>query len=328
MLSPNVADALRQSGHRIVITGASGWLGRATLSLLAGALGTVSNARVHCFGSQQRNLDIDGVPAIEQRPLEAIADLPPCPTLVLHLAFLTKDRAEAMDEDEYKAANRRISRTVLEALDTIGAEAVFVASSGAAAFADDPEASAAMRLYGSLKREDEEAFANWATEAGRKAVVTRIFNISGPHINKHGSYALASFILDALAGGPVQVRAPHDVLRGYVAIRELMSLVFALLLRPAAGAVRFDSGGAPVELGELAQQVASLLGGCEVVRPERTADRVDRYLGDDARYRGLLAEHRVVPVELPRQIAETAEFLVGFQSHSTLNGVTAGARTC
>ncbi len=229
-LTAHVAQSIRASGTRIVVTGAGGWIGLATLDLLRSALGESFAARVHCYGSSHRSLLLRDGTQVEQQPLADVAKLEFAPTIVLHLAFLTKDRAEAMDEAAYRAANRELSNTLIDALDAIGAIAVFVASSGAAYRADDPVASPAMRLYGTLKCEQEALFADWAEARNKRAVIARIFNISGPYINKHQSYALAAFILDALASRPISIRATRPVVRGYVAVRELMSLAFALLL--------------------------------------------------------------------------------------------------
>lgn len=326
MLEPHISHALSQSGHRIVITGTTGWLGRASLDLLRDCLGAEFESRVRCFGSQSRTLELGDGHVVEQLPLAELASLPSRPTLVLHFAFLTKDRAEAMDEALYRRANHAISQTALDALETIGTDGVFVASSGAAAFADDPAASPAMRLYGSLKRDDEHSFADWAERTGKTAAIARIFNISGPHINKHSSYALACFILDALAGGPISIRAPHDVRRGYVAVRELMSLVFAILLENRGGAVRFDTGGSPMEMGEIAREVASQLGPCPIERPDRVPGPSDDYLGNDRAYRLLLDRYGITPVPFARQLAETANFLALNQRLPIEGGVAAGAK--
>ena len=307
-LTAHIAAALRQSGYRIVLTGASGWLGRATLELLQEALGDTFSARVCCFGSRRANLDLTKAGAILQRPMSELAGLPSHPTLLLHFAFLTKDRAETLAEAEYRAVNRDIRQQVVEALDPIGVNAVFVASSGAARCAEDPLAAPAMRLYGTLKREDEDAVAAWAQARGTRTVIARIFNLSGHHINKLPSYALSSFIMDALAGGPVAVRAGHDVRRGYVAIRELMSLAFALLLEKGSGVTRFDTGGREIELGELATLIADRMR-CSVERTDRCSGDADIYLGDDQSYQRLLDRHAIDRVPLDDQIGETADFL-------------------
>lgn len=327
-LERSVEQALADCPARIVITGAGGWLGMATLELLKAALGTDFAARIACFGSTRRNLRLIDGTMIEQSPLAEMVLLDSRPSLVLHLAFLTKDRAEAMAADDYAAANRKLSATVLAALDIIGAEAVFVASSGAAARADDPAAPCAMRLYGQLKRDDEQAFADWAIRHGRKAVIARIFNLSGPHINKHDSYALASFILDSLAGRPIAIQAPHPVVRSYVAARELMSVVFARLLDDGAGVTRFDSGGVAMELAEVAAAVAGIVRNVPVERPARPSGPADSYTGDAAAYRALLDQYGIASVDFPRQVAETAEFLTPFRPRAIANRVATGVEPC
>lgn len=290
-------------------TGASGWIGRATLELLFNTLGADAfGGRVVAFGSSQRAIDFGEGRAIEQKALADIASLAPIPTLVLHLAFLTKDKVAGMDEDDYRRSNRKLSQTVLDALDAIDARAVFVASSGAAAFADDPTASEAMRLYGSLKKADEDAFSAWADSHGRRAVIARIFALSGPHINKHETYALASFIKDALAGRAISIRADHPVYRAYVAIRELMSLIFAAMLDGSTGVLHFSTGGERLEMQEVAKVVSATLGPVTINRPPVNGNRTDEYVGYDVTYRQLLATYFLEHLPFAQQVEETAAF--------------------
>ena len=308
-MTPAIAQALAAGHTRIVITGAGGWLGMATLELISAALGDSFAGRVKCFGSSHRRLTLIDGTAINQQPLSALASLTPAPTILLHLAFLTKDRAEAMDEAAYRTANRALDQAVLDALDPIGVTAIFVASSGAAYRATDPTAAPAMRLYGGLKRDQEAMFAAWAEASNKRAVIARIFNISGPHINKHSSYALAAFILDALGGRPITINAAHRVVRSYVAIRELMALVVALLLDGASETLRFDTGGDLLEMQDIARTIADLLGPAQIGRPPPDPAKTDHYVGDAAAYRTLLADYSIAAVPFGRQVIETAEFL-------------------
>lgn len=311
-----IAQALVASGRRIVITGAGGWLGLATLELLENALGGDFGDRVRCYGSAARTLTLRNGATIEQWPLAEITLLERRPTIVLHLAFLTKDRVDAMDEVEYRAANQALSDQVLNALDPIGATAVFVASSGAARYEADPGASHALRLYGALKKRDEDAFIAWAEERRKTAVVARLFNLVGPYINKHQHYALAAFILDVLERRPIVVRAPHRVVRGFVAVREVMSLVLALLLEESRQVTRFDTGGVACELAEVAEMVAAVLGPVPVERAAIVSEAVDEYVGDGAAYAALLADHGIQAVPLDLEIRDTADFLVATQCRS------------
>jgi len=311
-LHPAAVAALEADGRRIVIVGAGGWIGRAAMRGLHTALGGEAfAARVLAFGSSARTIDLfDGI-FVEQHPLSALAELPRQQTLLFHLAFLTKDKVAAMDRDEYCAANRALSTAVYRALDPIGVDRVFVASSGAAAYADDPEASDDLRLYGALKKEDEDRFAGWAeADITRRAIITRIYSLSGPYINKHNTYALASFIVDALTDRPIAVRAPMRVLRSYVAIRELVSLVLVQSLRRSGGSVfRYDSGGLPFELAEVAAEVAIQLGG-SVERALVSVTNDNVYTGSSEPYASMLKAAGIPAMPLAQQIRETAVTLV------------------
>ncbi len=310
-LAPAVAGQVAQDGRRIVVIGAGGWIGQSVLEMLHAALGPAAfRERVVCFGSSARTLRLTNGAGIKQAPLAGLSALPPQRSIVLHLAFLTKDKVASMAEAEYVAANRRISDTVFNRLDHIGTDRIFIASSGAAAFADDVDAAADLRLYGQLKRDDEERFAAWALAAeGRAAAIGRLYAVSGPFINKPQTYALADLILSVLAGHPAEVRAPMPVYRSYVAVREVVSFVMAHLLQQSAPPViRFDTGGEPLELGMLAHAIESVLGGQAVRRPPVDASP-NRYLGDHARWQSLLAEHQLSHLPIEQQIVETAAWL-------------------
>jgi len=227
------------------------------------------------------------------------------------MAFLTQEKAKAMSEADYIEANRAISGRVLEALDQIGAEGVFVPSSGAVYMVDDPAAQASMRLYGRLKLEDEAAFTAWAEAGANRAVIARVFNLSGPYINKQSSYALACFINDALAGRPIEIKATRPVYRSYVAISELMSVVFGALLDGETGAIRFDTAGDhDYEMGQIAGAVAEALGSpAGINRATPMYGNCDRYVGDVATYRCCRIEYQVDGIVLEDQIRDTARFI-------------------
>lgn len=317
-LPPAIRTALRADSRRIVLVGASGWIGQTVCALLDEALGEAVADRLVCVGSAERTVTLPSGRTVVQRALSTLADLPERPSLLLHLAFLTKDKVSGMSREAYVEANKALTRQVYDALEPIGVDRLFIASSGAAAFADDVESPEDLRLYGRLKRDDEDLFAGWADAdpTRRRAAICRIYSVSGPFINKHDTYALANFIISALRSDPIAVRAPREVWRSYVAVKEVVAVAFGQLLAADGPAVqRFDSGGEPLELGHVARIVAEELGGEATGRPI-TETPPNRYCGDHPGWLALLRKNGLEHIGLPEQVRETARFLASLEAGS------------
>jgi nucleoside-diphosphate-sugar epimerase len=308
------ATRLSEGADRIVVTGAGSWIGLATLEMLEGLLGADFPRRVVGFGSRARTLRLRSGAEIKQQPLSALAELPAAPSHVLHLAFVTQGPGMTLGRDAYVEANQAIAGTVLAALDRIGARSVFQASSGAVHLRDPDAGPQSKGLYGALKYADEAAFATWARRRGATAAIGRVFNISGPYINRRYSYALSSMIEDALAGRPVRVRSAAPVIRSYVAIETLMGVAAGLLTEPEGGVSLFETAGErAVEVGELAQAIAEELGAPGVERPnfDPTAP-ADRYVGDGAAFNAMAKTYGAPRRQLASQIRQTATYMAAF----------------
>jgi nucleoside-diphosphate-sugar epimerase len=316
-LSVPLVGRLVRSDYRVVITGASGWLGQASFEMLSGAYGKQFNERVKCFGSLARTLRIRGGQLIDQRPLPEMQALDNHPTILLHFAYLTKEKAASMSLDEYVATNRTISRSTYQAAKGIGVDRIFLVSSGAVyqAMAAAPLLQP-VQPYGALKLEDEALFSRFAHESeGARVITARLFNVSGPYINKLGSYALASFIEQARQrhlGACIKINADHPVIRSYIAVENLVRVALSHLLDDATDPyVCFDTAGdREVEVQELAETVRYLVNpDITISRPALTSVVADRYVGDGTMYRSLAARHGVVLHDLEQQVRDTASYL-------------------
>lgn len=312
-LPPALAKRLRDSDWRVLVTGASGWLGQAAFELLIQSFGPSWDKRVLAFGSRERTLTLRDGTEVRQQPLTMLPTLPRQPSLLLHFAYLTREKTADMLPEMYVATNRAISRLVVDASATAGVERAFVTSSGAvhAALArpEDPDPSL---LYGKLKLEDEALFRDFAVTAPeRRVFFARLFNLSGPYINKLDSYALSSFIQQAHQGH-IKVRADHPVVRSYTSVSNLLDTALAELLADAGRSFTCveTAGDHDVEMGDLAEAVRDLVAPhATIQRPAVAPEPVDRYVGDGLHYRQLLATHGIVEHPLSRQITDTADYL-------------------
>jgi UDP-glucuronate decarboxylase len=291
----DVSQSLR--GLPVVITGAGGWLGQAAVEMAHQA-----GAEIYAFGKNPRLYHLrDGAP-LEIHPHSLLSRYVVPDALVLHFAFLTREHVGEMDVADYAAANRVISGVVESFVRRNGARGVFVPSSGAV-YAPPPNP------YGEGKLEDEARFAALGRELCIPTVLIRVFNLSGPFINKLNSYALACIIRDLMARHPVELRAAHPVWRGYAHVGDVLNIALGLLLRGESPPV-FDTWGEPIELSGLAARAAEVLNApLNIVRPEWQNGAADRYLGDAVQYLAHAKALGIEPASLDRQILDTADYL-------------------
>lgn len=305
--------SLRESNAMVLVTGASGWLGRALIEMLAACLGAAISERVVLCGSRAGTLALSNGEALPVQPLaQALPSLAGREFYLCHFAFLTKDRVSQMSEREYVTASRVLSTAVADIAASPGAKGVLLASSGAVYdYRSSSDRDGAANLYGMLKAEDEERFTRIAESSGIPLVMPRIFNVSGPYINKYDAYALSSIILDVLNGRSVRLRAERPVYRSYMHVADIHELCLRMLMA-GGGLSMFDTRGEEaLELGELAARACRVLGreDAPIERPPLSTGEADRYLGDPDAIMKILRDYGYSPLSLDRQIADTAAYL-------------------
>ena len=319
MLTERNALRLRESGLRVAVTGASGWLGQATLEMLESVfLGCEFEEQVVAFGSWARSLVLRSGREVTLTAFDDLPELPRAPTLLFHYAFLTKDKTFELAPTEYQRRVTSIRRIVSDALPRIGVTHLLLPSSGAVyglptssdrSLCADP----VLNPYGTQKIEDERHYLHLCRELGVRVAIPRVFNLAGPYINKHGAYALSSIVNAALAEGSIMLRASKRVIRDYTSICDLVNVSVGWLLREIeVGETIFDTGiGEPVEISELASRILKVMGctGFRIERPVLSAGPDDRYLGDYRPFIFLAAELGVTLSDLNSQIRDTVEYL-------------------
>ncbi|BBY20993.1 hypothetical protein MSTO_11980 [Mycobacterium stomatepiae] len=288
---------------RILITGASGWLGRTALDLLA-PLGLPTLA----LASRTRRI------RVADREIDCYAWDPVqvasfAPTVVLDCAFLTRDRVAGMPLNEYVAVNRGLTDQLVYATRLPGVRLALTVSSGAAVYPRDAlDGQVEDNPYGYLKREAEHRLAQAAGDSGVTSVVARAWSISGAHVQNPQNYALGSMI-QAANSGAIRITARRPVFRRYVLAEELLALGIA---EGGVGPCTIDSGGELVEMAELASRVA------RVVRPDAPISRdtvdagnPDRYHSDGQDWESRCQKWQFDTVPLDGQVEITARGVLG-----------------
>lgn len=314
--TPAVSLALNNDDRMFLITGATGWLGRALAEMLRHALGEKFNQRVILCGSRRQSMTLgDGTVVAIHELSKATRLLGGRPALLFHFAFLTKDRVGSLSDQEYVERNQEISGMAASIVEDGNISGVMLASSGAVYdHLYGGKRDSAASLYGRLKAEDESRFEKVCGDRGVQLVAPRIFNLSGPCMNKFDAYALSAIIVDVLRGGPIRLRASKPVVRSYFFIGDLFELCMRCLTDESmqGSAVRFDTrGNETVEVGELAERVRSLLDqpSMPIERPLINTDSEDRYVGEATGLNALLARFSIAPLPLDAQIMRTADYL-------------------
>lgn len=293
---------------RFVLTGPSGWIGQAMLDALARALGGRLDGRVAAFGSRARTMELPWGEPLKVRALETITPDDVAGAHVIHLAYLTKEKAEQLGAAAFAAANDAIDDALLAAVGAAAPASLFVASSGAAALA---ERGTDLHAYGLAKLRQEARFLQWANALGLPAIAGRIFNLAGPHINKVRSYAISDFALQARDDGEIRIQAPVPVFRSYLHVEDLCALVIGAARHGIGRPGPIDLCGAEaVEMADIAALVARASPGSPAIRRGPVDfSRPSVYLGDPTHAKVLAMELNLDLKRFAVQVTDTINWL-------------------
>lgn len=260
----------------VSITGASGWLGKSTLEVLLASGYDMS--KVIALASTKKMIPLSDGSTVQAHPVSS----PPAEIaeteMLIHLAYLTRDKVESTGFDKYVLTNLDITSIALRWLEEHPIKSFITVSSGARnnQSTGNPETDMHANPYGFLKRIDELIFEDQCKRRGINSVITRLWGATGVDMQDAGKYAIGNFVISALNKNAIQITSGHRVVRRYVDSREFMDVC----VRMAQSGIsdNFDSGGPEVEIGELASEIARQIDtGVSISRPTSTDQPDDLY---------------------------------------------------
>ncbi len=296
----------------LVITGATGWVGRTAAHELQRLLSPDQFLRrvrlfASCPGSILSSGYTDVAPfLIPVFPLKDLADLASLEPLkaVLHTAFLTRDRVAQVGQDDYVATNRWITAQVASALTAAPNARAVVISSGAAAVHDhDSGRDLVADPYGVLKWEEEQILSSLLPTS----LVLRLYALSGQFIREPSRFALGDFLLKAMRKESIRLDAANPVLRSYANAGDIAALAWRWLLNGNAknSSKILAATSSTTNLFDLASLITRLYDLPPMQSNMDPAAAPNSYTADTEPFLLAMHDHDLVPMSMEHQVIDT-----------------------
>jgi nucleoside-diphosphate-sugar epimerase len=299
--------------ERIVITGATGWVGRAMIQTLIDQFGIEILNALELFGSKKQTLVTKSGVALAINPMSSI-NLQKKIDLLIPLAFLTQEKYKSLGSEEYQRINQQIINSHATIIRSTLPNVVIYFSSGITTVDDEKiKRSDSFFVYKDMKIQEEELFSSLVKSYEGGMSTCKLFSISGPFMRDPGKYALGDFILQASSKKSIRIESSSKIYRKYIQDTDLCALMLRLGLDKKN--VTVESSGFLIELGDLAKNVAQMFGLEEsaISRAEITGEP-DSYFSQDPTMDELFIQYGFKLASLEEQIATT---ILGVLSNPT-----------
>jgi len=271
---------------RIVVTGASGFIGSHCLPLLE-----QKGYEIHAFSTQPRS-DSENrltrwhkIDLFDQKRLnELMAEL--CPSHLLHLAWYVEPGKCSVSSKNYRWV--QASLDLLMAFSNNGGQRAAMAGSCAEydwRYSYCKEGLTPLNpntIYGTCKHSLQQMFHAIINKRDISGIWGRIFFLYGPH--EHPDRLVSSVIRSLLLDRPADCSHGNQM-RDYLYVKDVADAFVALLESNITGPVNIASGY-PIRLKEIIYNIAKRMNGEDLVRlgvKETAPDEPDLLVGDTTR---------------------------------------------
>jgi len=287
---------------KILVTGATGWLGKSSINYLLGNNYPIKN--IIAAASANKTMDLGELSAI---PVEDFFKLSPSTEIdgIIHLAFLTRDKVDSLTFEKYVKMNSNITSKAVDLIKTVKPKWIVNVSSGAIfnPITKELEQNLENNPYGFLKLNEERELEMTAHAVGANLVIGRLWGASGKFMQLNQAYALSDFIFQAYKENRIVINSNKTVLRRYVDSEVFMGVLIksALIGRDLV----IDSGGPLVEIGELASAVGEAFKVKEILRPQILSAEIDDYYPRGEQFSIFAREFNLPIIDIRQQVANT-----------------------
>lgn len=304
---------------KILITGASGWLGRNSIKYFLNQ--GIPESNLILVASKNKEIQVDKNFKLKTIKFNQISNFINAEGLegIVHLAYLTRDFFDK-NLDKYIAVNTEISNNIMKLITTHNPNWVVYVSSGAIYKNYEKEVledDIVHNPYGFLKIQDEIAFREICEKRQINFTIGRLWGATGNDFIHAKKYAVGEFVINALVEKNILIKSNRKVYRTYCDSEQFMELC----IRSASynKFKLFDSKGEIIEIQNLASRIKKCLNSkIEIIRDEVNNTLVpDDYFARNNSMYQLANELDVKLLELDEQILKTATYIEKNLNHFT-----------
>jgi dTDP-glucose 4,6-dehydratase len=284
-------------GHRIFISGGTGFFGRWLLESFAWAndhldlkaSAVVLTRNPAAFERSAPHLAGHSCIALHSGDIRSFSYPEGRFRFIIHAA--TSTHAPSGPDAPFELPDEIVegTRRALEYARQCGAASFLLTSSGAVygkqppeithlseSFLGAPEPACIRSVYGEGKRMAELLCSLYASRHGLECKIARCFAFVGPHLPLDAHFAIGNFIRDGLLGGPVRVQGDGTPHRSYLYAADLAIWLWTILFRGISRRPYNVGSEADLSIANLAREVALALNPAVPVRIANLSDPAQR----------------------------------------------------
>lgn len=289
---------------KVVITGATGWLGHASLQAIKRVMPEVKPEDLILYASRTRTHSDPSFGVVNVQELASSELTCRKVDLFISLALKTRDYSRKMADEEYIGINKALIEKNLELMKSANPQKIILISSGVVS--KYLEGNGTLDPYTEVKILEENLFNEFAQQTNSKLVILRLWGATGALMTEPLKYAIGNLIYQAETTNRITINSKTEVFRRYIDATQIFEVLIRAIQMGYSGTL--NSGGVLVEIGSLAQLISEFYGkSLEIIRNLESGSEPDFYAPTDSEFDQLAKSVGVSLMSLEDQIALTAK---------------------
>lgn len=293
---------------QILITGATGWIGRTILNNLANN-NLYENNNIIAFAKEEKEI------IVQKRdksnliiPVKKLSDLSKYgyekkQNHIIHTAFLTQDKLKKISKKNFIEQNELIINNIKNFLAEFKTTKLLAFSSGITSYKSLSDSNP----YRRLKIMEEKMIKTFC----KSYFILRVYGLSGFYMRDHDSFAFGDFVKCALLNKRINIKSVNNKIRGYVSAQDLAELSLKWIQsKDSSHNKTINAVTENISLIDLANKISQKYG---LEKPNHSINfklKEENYSASNHEFLKILETYGLTPRNIDHQIEETFKGLL------------------